>query len=72
VPRDGRRLEGRGEVTGPLYRRIAMTLAATIAALGFGLLVSTAWKGGGTIGYVIGALFVGLGSGRLYLLKKRR
>ncbi len=54
-----------------LYRRIATGLALSIALLGFGLLVSTAWHGGGTSGYVIGALFVGLGSGRLYLLRKR-
>jgi hypothetical protein len=48
-----------------------MLLAITIALLGFGLLVSTAWHGGGVTGYVIGAMFVGLGSGRLYLLRKR-
>ncbi|MCW2974922.1 MAG: hypothetical protein JWM06_203 [Actinomycetia bacterium] len=54
-----------------LYRRIAALLALAIAVLGFGLLVSTAVHGGGTSGYLIGALFVALGSGRLYLLKKR-
>jgi hypothetical protein len=58
-------------MTSALYRRIAMLLAITIALLGFGLLVSTAWHGGGVTGYVIGAMFVGLGSGRLYLLRKR-
>jgi hypothetical protein len=58
-------------MTGPLYRRIAMLLATVIALLGLGLLVSTAWHGGGVTGDVIGAMFVGLGSGRLYLLRKR-
>jgi hypothetical protein len=58
-------------MTSALYRRIAMLLATTIALLGFGLLVSTAWHGGGVTGFVIGAMFVGLGSGRLYLLRKR-
>jgi hypothetical protein len=53
------------------YRRIALTLAATILLLGFALLISTAVAGGGTSGYVIGALFVALGSGRLYLLRRR-
>jgi hypothetical protein len=48
-----------------------MLLATVIALLGFGLLISTAWHGGGVSGYVIGAMFVGLGSGRLYLLRKR-
>jgi hypothetical protein len=59
-------------VTGALYRRIAMLMATVITVLGVGLLISTAWHGGGTSGYVIGALFVGLGSGRLYLLRKGR
>jgi hypothetical protein len=48
-----------------------MLLATVITVLGFGVLISTAWHGSGTSGYVIGALFVGLGSGRLYLLRKR-
>ena len=55
-----------------LYRRIATVLAFAIAVLGFGLLISTAIHGGGTVGYVIGAMFVALGSGRLYLLRKRQ
>jgi hypothetical protein len=58
-------------MTGDAYRRIAMLMATVIAVLGFGLLISTAWHGGGVTGYVIGAMFVGLGSGRLYLLRKR-
>ena len=55
-----------------LYRVIAAILALAIAVLGFGLLITTAWHGGGTSGYLIGAMFVALGSGRLYLLRKRR
>jgi uncharacterized membrane protein len=58
-------------VSARLYRRIAALLGLAIVILGFGLLVSTAAHGGGTSGYLIGALFVALGSGRLYLLKKR-
>jgi uncharacterized membrane protein len=54
-----------------LYRRVATLLALTIAVLGFALLVSTSLQGGGTSGYLLGALFVALGSGRLYLLRKR-
>jgi hypothetical protein len=59
-------------VNATLYRRIASLLAVSIAVLGFGLIVSTAVQGGGTSGFLIGALFVALGSGRLYLLRKRR
>jgi lipopolysaccharide export LptBFGC system permease protein LptF len=53
------------------YRRIATLLAAIIVVLGFALLMQTARHGGGTAGFVIGALFVALGFGRLYLLRKR-
>jgi hypothetical protein len=53
------------------YRKLATLLAVAIVALGFGLLVQTARHGGGTSGFVIGAMFVALGSGRLYLLRKR-
>jgi hypothetical protein len=59
-------------VSARLYRRVAALLAVTIAVLGVALVVSTAVHGGGTIGFVIGAMFVALGSGRLYLLRKRR
>ena len=55
-----------------LYRRIAGLLALSIAGLGVALLFVTAWHGGGTNGYLIGAMFVALGSGRFYLLRKRR
>jgi hypothetical protein len=55
-----------------LYRRIAAFLALSIATLGVALLAVTAWHGGGTSGYVIGAMFLALGSGRLYLLMRRR
>ena len=54
-----------------LYRRIAAAMAIAIAVLGFGILVTTAWHGGGTSGFLIGALFVALGSGRLFLLRRR-
>jgi hypothetical protein len=53
------------------YRRVAAGLAATIVLLGFALLISTAVQGGGSAGFVIGALFIALGAGRLYLLRKR-
>jgi hypothetical protein len=53
------------------YRRLATLLAATILLLGFARLIATAVQGGGTSGFVIGALFVALGAGRLYLLRKR-
>jgi hypothetical protein len=53
-----------------LYRRTVAVLASTFVVLGFALLVKTAVAGGGSVGYVIGALFVGLGAGRLTLLRR--
>jgi hypothetical protein len=52
------------------YRAAVTVFALTFVGLGFALLVITAFRGGG-VGLVIGALFVALGSGRLYLLRRR-
>ena len=52
------------------YRAVVTVFALTFVGLGFALLVVTALRGGG-VGLVLGALFVALGSGRLYLLRRR-
>jgi chromate transport protein ChrA len=39
--------------------------------LGIALLAETAAAGGGTTGYLLGVLFVALGFGRIYLLRRR-
>ena len=54
----------------PLYRRSVLVFGILAILLGFALLVRTAYAGGGTVGYVVGALFVALGAARLYVLKK--
>jgi hypothetical protein len=53
-----------------MYR--GMTALFGLAAIGIGIaiLVQTVRHGGG-LGYLIGVLFVALGAGRLYLLKRR-
>ena len=53
-----------------LYRRAVLAFGIVAIALGFALLVRTAYGGGGTAGYVIGALFVALGAARLYILMR--
>jgi hypothetical protein len=50
--------------------RLVIAFAVVFVALGVALVVQTA-RGGGTLGYLMGALFVGLGVGRLYLLRRR-
>ena len=52
------------------YRRIVAVFALCAIVLGFAILVRTAYEGGGTVGYGIGALFVALGAARLYILRK--
>ena len=53
-----------------LYRRTVLVFGLVAIALGFALLVRTAYAGGGMVGYVVGALFVGLGAARLFILRR--
>ena len=53
-----------------VYRRSVLVFGTVAIVLGFALLVRTAYEGGGTVGYVVGVLFVALGAARLYLLRK--
>ena len=53
-----------------VYRRLVLVFGALAIGLGFAILVRTAYEGGGTVGYTVGALFVALGAARLYLLRR--
>jgi hypothetical protein len=53
-----------------LYRRSVLVFGLLAVLLGFAILFRTAYESGGTFGYVIGSLFIVLGTGRLYLLRK--
>jgi hypothetical protein len=57
-------------VTG-FYKRSVLLFGVLAIALGVALLVETVAGGGGSTGYLLGVLFVGLGVGRLYLLRRR-
>ena len=54
-----------------LYRRSILAFGLVAIVLGVALLAETAAAGGGTTGYLLGVLFVALGCGRLYLLRRR-
>lgn len=54
------------------YRLGIAVLAVVFIGIGVALLVLTTARGGGAFGYVMGLLFLALGSGRLYLLRTRR
>jgi len=53
------------------YRRSIWVFGVVSIALGIALLAQTARVGGGTIGYALGILFIALGAGRMYLLRRR-
>jgi hypothetical protein len=52
------------------YRDATLIFGVVAIGLGLAILVQTVRHGGG-LGYVIGVLFLALGAGRLYLLKRR-
>ena len=52
------------------HRRTVVAFGVVAIVLGVALIVRTAQLGGG-VGYLFGALFLGLGAGRLYLLFRR-
>jgi hypothetical protein len=54
-----------------LYRRFVFAFGLLAIGLGIVLLVETVAVGGGSTGYLLGVLFVALGVGRLYLLRRR-
>ena len=53
------------------YRGGLTLFALAFIGIGVALLVVTARHGGGTTGYILGALFVAAGTARLYLLRRR-
>lgn len=53
-----------------MYRRSVLVFGLLALVLGFAILVRTAYDGGGSAGYAFGALFIALGTARLYLLRK--
>jgi len=53
------------------YRGATALFALAFLGIGIALVVVTASRGGGLVGYLLGVLFVALGVGRLYLLRTR-
>jgi hypothetical protein len=54
-----------------VYRGATALFAIVFLGIGVALLLVTAARGGGAVGYLMGGLFVALGLGRLYLLRSR-
>ena len=70
LPRHGHGVarRGRGMIW---YRRSIYVFSGVFVLIGLALLVVTAVNGGGLIGFLLGALFVALGVGRIQLERKR-
>jgi len=53
-----------------LYRGVVAVLALLFVGIGIALRAVTAANGGGVLGFLLGAMFIALGIGRLTLLRK--
>jgi hypothetical protein len=53
------------------YPGLVVAFGVITVGLGVALIVETAVKGGG-VGYLLGLLFIAVGAGRIYLLRRRR
>ena len=54
-----------------LHRRATFAFGVVAILLGLALRAETARAGGGSAGYLFGVLFVAVGVGRIYLLRRR-
>jgi hypothetical protein len=54
------------------YHLAVVVFSLVFVGIGIALLVVTAANGGGVVGFLLGALFVALGAGRLTLERRRR
>ncbi len=54
-----------------LYGWAVVGFSLVFIGLGFALLARTAAEGGGVVGFLLGALFVALGAGRLTIERRR-
>ncbi len=53
------------------YGRSTVIFGLVSIGLGLALLIETAVQGGGSVGYLLGVLFLALGVGRVYLVRRR-
>ena len=54
-----------------MHQRAVQIFGVITIVLGIALLAETAVQGGGSVGFLLGLLFIALGVGRLYLLRRR-
>jgi uncharacterized membrane protein HdeD (DUF308 family) len=54
-----------------VHQRAVQVFGVIAIVLGIALLAETSAQGGGSVGFLLGVLFIALGVGRLYLLRRR-
>ena len=54
-----------------MYRLLSIVLSLTLVGLGVTMVVATLVRGGGSLGIILGPMFVAAGAGRLYVLRMR-
>jgi hypothetical protein len=54
------------------YSWAVVAFSVAFVVIGVALLVRTAAEGGGVVGFLLGALFIALGAGRVTLERRRR
>ena len=69
LPGHGRHAAGARRMR--FYKRSVHAFGFIAIGLGLAILIETAAEGGGSTGFLLGVLFVGLGCGRLYLARRR-
>ena len=69
MPRHGHDPAGARRIDG-FYKRSVFLFGLVAIGLGIALLVETAVAGGGSTGYLLGVLFLALGVGRIFLLRR--
>ena len=54
-----------------MYHHAVLFFGVVFVGIGIALLVVTTAQGGGVVGYLLGALFIALGAGRITLERRR-
>ena len=54
------------------YRSLSLALSVTLIGLGIAMVAVTVARGGGSLGYLLGPMFVAAGAGRIYVLRRAR
>ena len=54
------------------YRAVSLLLSLTLIALGVAMVAVTLARGGGSLGFILGPMFVAAGAGRIYVLRRAR